>query len=138
MGSCYFVLQGLSRLQQSIPCSRQSKKVRIIVHGHQPFRIHLPCFLFFLFLARERGTNGERPQTLHCYFLCSPLRCCAAMFNSTQHSPLRILQSCRADNLTSSLYYSLCNIHLHTLIFYFVLIFILVLIFTCVLIFILV
>ena len=98
---------------------------------------YLPCFLFFLFLSRERGRNGERPQTLHCYFLCSSLRCGAAIFNSTQHSPLRILQSCRADNLqscradnlTSSLYYSLCNIHLHTLIFYFVLIFIRVLIF---------
>ena len=34
-----------------------------IVDGYQPPRILLSMFLFFLFLARERRRNGERPKT---------------------------------------------------------------------------
>ena len=41
--------------QQSIPFSRHKQKTSIIVHGSKPLRILFSIFLFFLFLARERG-----------------------------------------------------------------------------------
>ena len=50
LGSCGFVAQNMSF----------STVVR-----YKPLRILLSMFLFFLFLARERGRNGERPQTLY-------------------------------------------------------------------------
>ena len=59
-------------------------RVKIIVHCYQPLRILLSMLLFFLFLAREKGRNGERPQTLYYYFPCfAALGCGVAMFFCT-------------------------------------------------------